>query len=498
MIKIFTDKVEKKLVNFWNNMVFHPTNAIEDEWGKQQLEKLSADKAVQIVRIYSMFEESVTLGEDGQMQYDFTMNDHRIDYLLSKGFTPYIAYAFFPGFLSAEQDETLIGRRYKGNLLYRSYVNDYSKWEEICRVYTKHLVERYGEDTVAQWYIHCYNEPDSAHFFYRTAPTWEDRAEAYCKLYESFARGVSSACPKLKFGGVALSEFPTHLQFLEYFLNYVKKNNVRLDFLSYHAYGTGPRGIREGFKPLNVKGALDNTMSIKRIAKVCGFENIPMICDEWGASTEGYLGTDDVAGFIFRENEIFAAYFVKMLTHYDAIGHTDPQLVCMSGAHNLKVDFGGHRNFFSKNFYPKPIYNAYVLAAKLGTEKLYHYADMIHFDFSVMPTKHEDGHISVLLCYADDIFTRQLKPATADIEFAGITGDYKVTGWRIDADHANAIRKFKELGQPAEPTEEQKAAIREFGSLKPEDMGTVTAESPTITIKMENNATLLLELEPIQ
>ena len=182
MTKIYTDKVEKKLKNFWNHMVFHPTNAIEDDWGKQQLDKLSEDKAVQIVRIYSMFEESVTLGEDGQMQYDFSMNDHRIDYLLSKGFTPYIAYAFFPGFLSAEQDDELIGRRYKGNLLYRSYVNDYSKWEEICRVYTKHLVDRYGEDTVAKWYIHCYNEPDSSHFFYRTAPTWEDRAEAYCKL----------------------------------------------------------------------------------------------------------------------------------------------------------------------------------------------------------------------------------------------------------------------------------------------------------------------------
>ena len=42
MIKIFADKKEKNLVNFWNHMVFHPTNAIEDDWGKEQLEKLAA------------------------------------------------------------------------------------------------------------------------------------------------------------------------------------------------------------------------------------------------------------------------------------------------------------------------------------------------------------------------------------------------------------------------------------------------------------------------
>jgi len=78
-----------------------------------------------------------------------------------------------------------------------------------------------------------------------------------------------------------------------------------------------------------------------------------------------------------------------------------------------------------------------------------------------------------------------------------LKGACKVTGWRIDADHANPIRKFKELGQPAEPTEAQKAAIREFGALKPEDLGTVSPEAPILELRMENNATLLLEIEAI-
>ena len=36
----------------------------------------------------------------------------------------------------------------------------------------------------------------------------------------------------------------------------------------------------------------------------------------------------------------------------------------------MKVDFSGFRNFFTLNGYPKPIYNAFALASKLGTEKL--------------------------------------------------------------------------------------------------------------------------------
>ncbi len=498
MIKIFCDKKEKDLVNFWNHMVFHPTNSIEDPWGQQHLDKLAEDKAVQIVRIYSMFEESVTLGENGELQYDFTMNDLRIDELLKRGFTPYIGYAFFPGFLSAEQDEKLISHRYKDNLLYRSYMTDYDKWEEMCRVYTQHIVDRYGLETVSKWYLHCYNEPDLTVFFYYNAPSYRERAAEYCKMYEAFVKGLNAVSEKLMIGGVALSEGPTHFEFLEYFLNFVKEKSLKLDFLSYHSYGTGPKGMIEGTNPLDVKGAIYNTMMVKRIAKLCGFGDVPTVCDEWGACTEGYLGTDKCSGFIFRENEIYAAYFAKMLTLYDEMGLYDPQLICMSGSHGLKVDFGGHRNFFTKNFYPKPIFNAYVLAAKLGKEKLYHYAELDCEDLSIMPTRHADGHMSILLCYADDAFTRQLKPLSVDVTFAGITGKYTVTGWRIDADHANAIRKFKELGQPAEPTEEQKAAIREFGALKPETLGTVSAEDPILTVKMENNATLLLELYPAE
>lgn len=494
MIKIFCDKKEKDIKNFWNHIVFHPTNAIEHDWGKQHLDRMAEDKAVQIVRIYSMFEQCVTLDANGEMQYDFSVSDYRIDYLLRKGFTPYLAYAFFPKFLAAEQDEALISKRYNGDYLCRTYMTDYSKWEEICRVYTRHIVDRYGEDTVSQWYLQCYNEPDLQHFFYWNAPTYQARAAEYCKLYDAFVAGVTSVSQKLTIGGVALSESATHFDFLEYFLNHVRKCGVRLDFLSYHSYGTSPSRINDGSNPLDIKGALHNTMMVKRVAALCGFGDIPMICDEWGASTDGYYGTDRCSKLIFRENEQYAAYFAKMLTYYDERGVYDPQLLCLSGAHNLKTDFGGHRNFFTKSFYPKAIYNAFVLAARLGTQKLYHYADLTYEDISIMPTKHADGHMSILLSYADDLFLRELPDKQVEIALQNITGKYRVTLWRIDREHANPYPKYLELGSPQTPAKEQLQQIRDAGALREELLADVSPEDPVVRFSMENNATVLVEL----
>ncbi|MBQ4315752.1 MAG: hypothetical protein IJC42_00490, partial [Oscillospiraceae bacterium] len=100
MIKVFCDQKEKDLKNFWGHIVFHPTNAIEDDWGKAYLDKIAEDGAAKTIRIYSMFEESVTLGDNGEIKYDFSLNDKRIDYLVSKGFDLFIAYGFIPTWLA--------------------------------------------------------------------------------------------------------------------------------------------------------------------------------------------------------------------------------------------------------------------------------------------------------------------------------------------------------------------------------------------------------------
>ncbi len=89
-------------------MIFHPTDAIEDDWGKRILDRIAADGAIKTVRIYNMLEDIVSMDADGKLQYDYTLNDYRLDYLLEKGFTPLIAYAFIPPCIASDAGRIVV------------------------------------------------------------------------------------------------------------------------------------------------------------------------------------------------------------------------------------------------------------------------------------------------------------------------------------------------------------------------------------------------------
>ena len=85
MVKI-KNSVIREQKRFWSGCLFHPTDAVEDSWGKRILDRISADKAIDTVRIYAMLEDIVYLGEDGEIRYDFRVSDLRLSYLVERGF----------------------------------------------------------------------------------------------------------------------------------------------------------------------------------------------------------------------------------------------------------------------------------------------------------------------------------------------------------------------------------------------------------------------------
>ena len=119
MIKIYNDVIREQ-PNFWNNCLFHPTDAVEDPWGKRILDRMAEDQAVKIIRIYTMFEDIVYLDEDGGLQFDFRVSDLRLDYLLEKGYELLLAYGGMPDCIAASSaNKTSVSKnktRYKGKL----------------------------------------------------------------------------------------------------------------------------------------------------------------------------------------------------------------------------------------------------------------------------------------------------------------------------------------------------------------------------------------------
>ena len=96
MICVDANHVVKQQHNFWNHIHFHPTDAIEDDWGRNILDQVAADGVAKTVRMYAMLEDIVSMDENGNLQYDYTECDKRIDYLLFKGFNLLLSYNYIP------------------------------------------------------------------------------------------------------------------------------------------------------------------------------------------------------------------------------------------------------------------------------------------------------------------------------------------------------------------------------------------------------------------
>ena len=489
-IKNETVKIQK---NFWNNCLFHPTDAVEDAWGRRILDQMAEDGAVQSIRIYSMLEDIVYLDGNDNLCYDFRVSDLRLDYLLEKGYNILLAYAGMPECIASDPTVHNIDakgfRRYKGKVFNTSPPADYALYEEVCYAYTKHNVERYGIDVVSTWHCHCHNEPD-LHFFMNYLPDddIQPKIREYCKLYAAFQRGVRRVSERILIGGPACA---FSLEFIEAFLNYVRENNLKLDYIALHNYGTCTAEVNAGTRPIKVQNNIDRQRNLINVIEKCGFGETERVVDEWGASTDGYYNMEDCPAYIFRETEVYSAYYTRLI--HDMI-RLDPKLtkmmICLSGQHEMVTDFSGFRNFFTLNFIRKPIYNAHILASKLGQQLLS--AEHDTKDLFVVPTKREDGSYAVLLSYASEYFTEDLPQITERLQFTESIDQKTVTVWCIDKTTTNPYRLYEKLGISTTPTREEIRLLREEGTLKPV---VVQSGSEALTLTLTPNCTYLITAE---
>ena len=494
MIKINNTVIKEQKKNF-NQCVFHPTDAVEDAWGRRNIDKMAEDGAIDTMRVYAMLEDIVYRDEDGNIAYDFRTSDLRLDYLVSLGFNLVIAYAGIPDCITSSvggRTTSAKGKtRYKGKLWNSNPPDDYSEWEEICYEYTKHITERYGEDTVNGWKIHCFNEPDVTGFFMRDVDdleNYEQRCEEYLKLYEYFVRGVRRANKRVMLGGPALA---CVLEFLDCFLKGVKERGLEMNYLSIHTYGTDPYLLNSGAETLSVKIMMRRIYDRVKIIEKHGFSHLPIVIDEWGASSHGYFNSDECKLLMFRETEVNSAYFIRFIKELsDTDLPIENLMICLSGQHEMVEDFTGFRNFFTLNFIKKPIYNAYILASKLYTGIVKSETDVEAL--TVLPTKSKSGEYAIILSYAADDFSETVLQICESVLFSEDIVGRRVTVWCIDKENTNPYRNWQSMGAP-EICGDVLNALREEGKMKPHKA--FVAESNSVEINLTANAVYLITVD---
>ena len=495
MIRI-KEEIKKQRENFWNHCLFHPTDAIEDAWGKRILDRMSADGSVQTVRLYAMLEDIVIKGENDELTYDFRVNDLRLDYLVEKGFDIVLAYGGMPECIAKDKNaKTNVSKnktRYKGKLWNTSIPEDEQLWEDICYEYTKHIIERYGIDVVSKWHCQCLNEPDISWFFLSNLPTTEEntqiRLKEYCKLYRGFEKGIRRASERMCIGGPALAN---RHEFLGGFLDYVRENDLQLDFISVHIYGTTPIRLNDGTDKLTVNNNIQKHKALAEVIKKHGFEDTELIVDEWGASSHGFYNIEDAPELIFRDTEVYSAYYTKLI--YEYIEQNLPVsklLICLSGQHEMTADFTGFQNFFTLNFFAKPIYNAYIMSSKLKINMLDTQID--DPNIFVIPTKDESEEYAVMFTYCSENFEEDIPEKYEEIVFDKNMEGKHVKVYCIDKETTNPYRLYTKKNCEDLSKDDIKE-LRLEGQMKPiKDY--IAGENHKLTLKLTPNATYLITI----
>jgi xylan 1,4-beta-xylosidase len=458
---------------FWANAVFHPTEFLDSDWGKEHLGLLrSGGVTLKFVRIYNQPEDAAYLKDDGSIGYRWDHFDRRADMILAQGCRLLVAFFSMPQAILADQKAVRERTFLNGKKIYIGPPKDYRQWQEACADFTRHVIARYGVERVAQWRFTCWNEPDHSGF-------WRADLVEYRKLYDHFAAGVKSVCSRIPIGGPALTSWRPfkHPEIFRDFLQHVVSTGSPIDYLAVHTYGGhGGRGSSECKFPSVDYLIEQQRRLVKMRDEFPELRSVPIVVDEWGVTSEGSKGMDKQPLAEVRNTSYAPAFLATMVARHINWRLTEnPRVsdlfVCLSGYEKQRQrDFEGKRTVQTVHGFDKPILNGYRLLARLGDEWVACRVEPSGEHLSAIAARDGQRQLAVVVTHFQNDRPHNSgpsQPVKIELDTPWPDGTRaELRHWRIDEEHSNAYTIFRQLGRPAPPTPQQSEQIKKRMGLE--------------------------------
>ena len=392
------------------------------------------------------------------------------DNLLDCGVKPFVELSFMPSALASGKK---LGLAYDPNITMPKSLDD---WSDYIRRFIQFLLDRYGSGEVESWYFEVWNEPDLSCFF---AGTQKD----YFKLYEVTARAIKSVDDRLRVGGPSTSA----CKWIPEFLSFCEANRVPCDFVSTHHY---PGDAFGNFINLsNVKHMFSSAMSavknhtdlsdamtdmfflpedarrwdkgtlavMDKAAKAqCGDK--PLFITEWNSMA--------VFGSPVHDEKYSAAFAVKSCLDLD--GSAEGYMFwCCSDLFEeqfmLPKPFVGSFGIVSNDGIPKPNFWGFKMLSQLYPKCL----ELPKSEEVDMGAFTDGENVQILLTpQSGDYYEDKRYDITFSLDFEAKS----VTVQRIDDEHCNPKRLWREMGAPDNLTRAQAREIAEKTRLTEEPL----------------------------
>ena len=437
---------------------------------RQDLREVKQITDFKYLRFHAILDDEVGVYKEdaaGNPIYNFSYVDQIYDGLLDNGVKPFVELSFMPYQLASVP--TLQAFWYKPNV---APPKDWRKWDSLITALVTHLVNRYGIDEVASWYFEVWNEPNLD--FWAGNP----KQSTYWELYDHTARDIKQVSTRLRVGGPATAQ----AAWVADFIRHCAEKHIPFDFVSTHVYGND--------RAEDVFGTHEN---IPRASMVCravkkvhdeiersSAPNVPLIWSEFNAS---YKNEPDVTDSTYMGpwlgNTIRQCDgLVDMMSYWTFSDVFEEQGV-------VKTPFYGGYGLIAEDNIPKPAFDAFAVLHELGDQRIDIDSD------SALLTRAKDGrYVLALWNYAAPDDSGRAEHVTVSLKNANLT---MATIWRVDSDHGDSYRTFKQMGEPSFPTRAQIKELRAAGELAPPE--TADVQNGALTLDIPSHGLVVMELK---
>lgn len=373
-------------------------------------------------------------------RYAFTYVDQVHDFFLDVGIRPFLELGFMPSQL-ASGDQTVFW--WKGNV---TPPRDHAEWVALVQALLRHQIERYGIEEVRRWPVEVWNEPNLAGF-------WKDADQAaYFRLFEETARAVKDVDAELQVGGPAICGGSDDAWWAP-FADFVTSRDVPIDFVSRHAYATGPtQEIPFGtYQTLQPPAWLLGEFDVpRRYLEGTALAGLPVHITEFNTS---YRPDNPIHDTAYN-----AAYLAPVLAGGgDLVDSFSYWTFCdVFEETNVPTSFfHGGFGMLTHRQVPKPTYHLYAFMARMGRDVLARGDDHL-------VCADPDGRVTVLAWQpvggtegGDAAAEHRVElslPVRGDVAFA--------LRERVNEHDGNAFAAWRELGRPMSPTARELDLLR--------------------------------------
>jgi len=460
---------------------------------QDQIAEAHKDLNMKHVRAVGMFDDELrvfaldpqtwrSLTQDRKPRYNWQVVDYAIQSLLDRGVNPMITTCFTPESMASGQQYCFTTR---ANV---TPPKDYNQWADLITKTVQHFVERFGENTVKNWYFEVWNEPN-LDAFWKAA----DKQE-FLKLYAVTYKAIKSVNPAFKVGGPSAAR----AEWIKEFIEYGRANNCPADYIIAHVYNNdgpfaalspfaGPQSDKINESPNFLPGVVKGT---RKLLDTMGFKG-ELHFNEWGRSwfpSDAIRESQNEAAFIVKtmaEASQYADYFAYWCLSdiYDQLGY------------NAET-FGGNYGMMSLQGLKKPSYKAFQLLGKLGDKQLTVKSENANDVSNAIATKSKNGYQFLFYSFEKDFHPDSIAPkkVTVSMVLPINVNSKHIEIYQIGNSENNVITTWKKLNKPAYLSKEQLEKLlilnklEKFAgkftvkNLKHERILTLETESPGVTL----------------